>query len=75
MIFLEKSEIPFSKRPTKNFITPSPEKMSNPLKRKNSITPPPLFISQSPRSGCFLFFPISFTLKKNDNAQLCTGNT
>ena len=26
MIYLEKSELPFSKRPTKNYITHSPEK-------------------------------------------------
>ena len=62
MIILEKSELPFSKCPTKNYITPPPETNVNPLERGTSITPPPPpFISQSPRSGCFSFFPISFT--------------
>ena len=41
MIFLEKSELPFPKCLTKNYITPSPEQMSIPLKRRISITPPP----------------------------------
>ena len=41
MIFLEKSELPFSKCPTKNYITPSPEQMSISLKIRTSITPPP----------------------------------
>ena len=41
MIFFEKSELPFSKCPTKNYITTSPEQMSIPLKRITSITPPP----------------------------------
>ena len=61
MIILEKSELPLSKCPTKNYITPPPEKNVNPLKRGTSITPPPPFISQSPRSGCFSFLPIFFT--------------
>ena len=63
MIFLEKSELPFSKCPTKNYITPSPDIMSIPLKIKTSITPHPAppALSKSPRSGCFSFFPISFT--------------
>ena len=43
MIFLEKSKLPFPKCLTKNYIiTPSPEQMSIPLKRRISITPPPL---------------------------------
>ena len=40
MIFLGKSELPFSKCPTKNYITPSPKYMSNPLKRRTLITHP-----------------------------------
>ena len=44
MIILEKSELPFSKCPTKKYITPSPEKMSIPLKRETSITPPPPYL-------------------------------
>ena len=32
-------------------------------KKLNHPSPPSPFISQSPRSGCFPFFPISFTLK------------
>ena len=56
MIFLEKSELPFSKCPTKNYITPSPE-YNNPFenKNRNPPTPPPPFISQPPSSGCFFF--------------------
>ena len=42
MIILEKSEFPFSKCPTKNYITHPPEKNVNLLKRGTSITPPPL---------------------------------
>ena len=61
MIILEKFELPFSKCPTKNYITPPPEKYVNPLKRGTSIMPIPPFISQSPLSGCFSFLPISFT--------------
>ena len=41
MIILEKSELPFSKCPTKNYITPPPEKNVNPIKRGTSNTPPP----------------------------------
>ena len=76
MIFLEKSELPFSKCPTKNYITTSPEQMSIPLKGRNSITlpPPPIYIPIK-TLRMFFFFPISFTLNKTDNAQLCTGNT
>ena len=36
MIILEKSELPFSKCPTKNYITPPHEKNVNPLKRGTS---------------------------------------
>ena len=63
MIILEKSELPFSKCPTKNYITPPPEKNVNPLEKRNlnhPPPPPPLYISQLPRSGCFSFRPISF---------------
>ena len=41
MIILEKSELPISKCPTKNYITPPPEKNVNPLKRGTTINPPP----------------------------------
>ena len=50
--------------------------MSIPLVYKKSLNhPPPPFISQSPRSRCFSFLPIYFSLYFNqtDNAQLCTG--
>ena len=79
MIFLEKSELPFSKCPTKNYITPSSEVNtyeynSIPLKIRTAIPPPPPpFISQSPRSGCFFFISNFLYLKITDNAQLCTG--
>ena len=75
MIFLEKSELPFSKCPTKNYITPSPEYMSIPLKRRTLITPlppPPIYIPITTlRMG--LFLSDFHYLKKTDNAQLCTG--
>ena len=67
MIFLEKSELPFSKCPTKNYITPSPEEMSIPLKRRNSITLPPPHLypnHHAPDVNSFFPNPISFTLKK-----------
>ena len=62
MIFLEKSELPFSKCPTKSYITPPPEKkMPIPLKRRTSITPPPpIYIPITTLRICF-FLPTSFT--------------
>ena len=48
MIFLEKSDLPFSKCPTKNYITPPPGKNVNPLEKKNLNHPSPhlsVFIS------------------------------
>ena len=54
MIFLEKSELPFSKCPTKNFITPPPEKMSIPLKRRALITPPPPLYPNTHAPDAFL---------------------
>ena len=51
MIFLEKSELPFSKCPTKNYITPSPEYMSIPLKRRNSMSQIP--ISRKPGNSTY----------------------
>ena len=72
MIFFEKSELPFSKCPTKNYITPSPKHMSIPLKRKTLFTPPPppIYISITTLQMFFLLsiFP---SFKKTDNAQLC----
>ena len=76
MIFLEKSELPFSKCPTKNYITPSPEKMSIPLKRRNSITPPPPpppIIIPITTLLMFSFLSNLLYFKNTDNAQLCTG--
>ena len=77
MIFLEKSELRFSKCPTKNYIrhTPPPEKMSISLKRKTSITPPPpIFIIYPNQHASDVFLSFQFPLlKKTDNAQLCTG--
>ena len=72
MIILEKSELSFSKCPTKNYITPPPEKNINPLKRGTSITPPPCIYPHQHAPDVFLFsqFPL---LNKTDNAQLCTG--
>ena len=70
MIFLEKSELPFSK------LYYSLTRINvNPLenKNRNPPTPPPPFISQSPRSGCFFFISNFLYLKITDNAQLCTG--
>ena len=63
MIFLEKSELPFSKCPTKNYITPSPEYMSIPLKIRTAIPPPPpphLYPNHH-APDVFSLFPISFT--------------
>ena len=56
----------------KNYTTPPPEKVSIPLKRRSSITPPPSYI---PITTLQMFFSLSnfFYLKKPDNAQLCTG--
>ena len=74
MIFFEKSELPFSKCPTKNYITPSPELMSISLKIRTSITPPPppIYI---PITTLRMFFFLSkfLYLKITDKAQLCTG--
>ena len=65
MIFLEKSELPFSKCPTKNYITPPPEKILISLKRKISITPPPLphLYPNHHAPDVFLFFQVPL-LKK-----------
>ena len=58
MIILEKSELPFSKCPTKNYITSPPERNVNPLKRGISITPHPIYIHAP---DAFSVLPISFT--------------
>ena len=75
MIFLEKSELPFSKCPTKNYITPSPEQMSISLKIRTSITPPPPHPIYIPITTLRMFFFLSnfLYLKITDKAQLCTG--
>ena len=67
MIILEKSELPFSKCPTKNYITPPPEKNVNPLKRGTSITPPPYLYSNHHSPDVFLSFQFP-SVKKTDNA-------
>ena len=73
MIILEKSELPFSKCPTKNYITPPPETNVNPLERGTSITPPPPHLYPNHHApDVFLSFQFPL-LKKTDNAQLCTG--
>ena len=61
MIFLEKSELPFSKCPTKNYITPSPE-YNNPLENKNRnppTPPPPHLYPNHHAPDVFFLFPIS----------------
>ena len=72
MIIVEKSELPFSKYSTKNYITPPPEKNVNPLKRGTSITPLPHLYLNHHAPDVFLSFQFPL-LKKTDNAQLCTG--
>ena len=66
MIILEKSELPFSKCPTKNYITPPPEKNVNPLKRGTSITtpPPPPSIYIPITTLRMFFFPSNFLCLK-----------
>ena len=64
MIILEKSELPFSKCPTKNYITPPPEKNVNPLKRGTSITPPPPIYIPITTLQMFFFPPNFLQLKK-----------
>ena len=58
MIYLEKSELPFSKRPTKNYITHSPEK-----KDLNHPPPPPHLYPNHQAPDVFLFFQF-LSLKK-----------
>ena len=65
MIILEKSELPFSKCPTKNYITPPPGKNVNPLKRGTSITPPPYLYPNHHVPDVFLSFQFPL-LKKTD---------
>ena len=76
MIFLEKSELPFSKCPIKNYITPSPEKMSIPLKKKPQSAPHspnhPHLYPNNHAPDVFLSFHFLY-LKLTDNTQLCTG--
>ena len=70
MIFLEKSELPFSKCPTKNYVSPLPEKFSIPLKK----SPLHIYIPISPCTLLMFFILSNFLyLKKTYNAQLCTG--
>ena len=68
MFFLEKSELPFSKCPTKNYITPSPDQMSIPLKIKTSITPhpPPLPHLYPNHHAPDVFLSFQFPLLKNN---------
>ena len=75
MIFLEKSALPFSKCPTKNYIIPSPEYMFIPLKRRTSITTPPSIYIPITTLRMFSFLANLLYFKKTDNAQLCTGNS
>ena len=70
MIFLEKSELLFSKCPTKIILLPHLNgEPVNPLEKKNVNHPPPPFISHAPDVFLSFQFPL---LKKTDNAQLCS---
>ena len=71
MVVLEKSELNFSKCPTKNYITPPTEKNVNPLEKRNLNHPlPPIYTPYHHAPDVFLFFQFPL-LKKTDNAQLC----
>ena len=72
MIILEKSEFPFSKCLTKNYITPPLGKNVNPLKIETAITLHPHLYPNHHAPDVFLSFQFPL-LKKTDNAQLCTG--
>ena len=63
MIILEKSELPFSKCPTKNYITPPPEKNVNPLKRGTPADHPPPHLYPNHHSPD-VFFPSNFLYLK-----------
>ena len=63
MISLEKSELPFSKCPTKNYITPPPEKISIPLKRRTSITSTPHLYANRHAPNVFISFQFLYLRK------------
>ena len=56
----------------KIILLPHLKKMSIPLKRGTSITPPPHLYPNHHAPDVFLSFQFPI-LKKNDNTQLCTG--
>ena len=68
MIFFEKSELLFSKCPTKNYITPSPE--HNPLEKKNLSHPPPPHLYPY-RHAADVFFSFQFHLLKKITMRNC----
>ena len=69
MIILEKSELPFSKCPIKNYITSPAEKNVNPLKIGTSITPHPHLYPNYHAPDVFLSF--RFPLLKNLTMRSC----
>ena len=66
MIILEKSELPFSKCPTKNYITPPPEKKCQSLEKRNLNHPPPPIYIPITKLRMFFFLSNFLYLKKTD---------